>query len=123
MRRRAGMITRRRNMRLMSIPITTDRRQCRFRLGHVAVVWTLSAVMSCCSGGGGVGATPEAVPVDVAEVVQRDVPVQLHAIGNVEAYATVSVKSLVDGELAEIRFQEGQEVHEGDLLFVIDPRP
>jgi len=107
----------------MSIPITTERRQRQLRLRRVAVVWTLSAVMSCCSGGGGVSATPEAVPVEVAEVAQRDVPVQLHAIGNVEAYATVSVKSLVDGELAEIRFQEGQDVHEGDLLFVIDPRP
>lgn len=79
--------------------------------------------MSCCSGGTGGGPAPEAVPVDVAEVVQRDVPVQLHAIGNVEAHATVSVKSLVDGDLAEIRFQEGQEVREGDLLFVVDPRP
>jgi multidrug efflux system membrane fusion protein len=66
---------------------------------------------------------PEAVPVNVTAVVQRDVPVRLRAIGNVEAYSTVTVKSQVDGELAQINFQEGQEVREGDLLFVIDPRP
>jgi len=66
---------------------------------------------------------PEAVPVNVAAVVQKDVPVQLHAIGNVDAYSTVTLKSHVDGQLAQINFQEGQEVHEGDLLFVIDPRP
>ena len=66
---------------------------------------------------------PEAVPVNVAAVVQKDVPVQLRAIGNVEAYSTVTLKSHVDGQLAQINFQEGQEVHEGDLLFVIDPRP
>jgi multidrug efflux system membrane fusion protein len=67
--------------------------------------------------------TPETVPVNVAAVVQKDVPVQLHAIGNVEAYSTVTLKSHVDGQLAQINFQEGQEVREGDLLFVIDPRP
>lgn len=66
---------------------------------------------------------PEAVPVNVAAVVQKDVPVQVRAIGNVEAYSTVTLKSHVDGQLAQINFQEGQEVHEGDLLFVIDPRP
>ena len=66
---------------------------------------------------------PEAVPVNVTAVVQKDVPVQLRAIGNVEAYSTVTVKSQVDGELAQINFKEGQEVKEGDLLFVIDPRP
>jgi multidrug efflux system membrane fusion protein len=69
------------------------------------------------------GGGPEAVPVNVTAVVQRDVPVQLRAIGNVEAYSTVTVKSQVDGELAQINFREGQEVKEGDLLFVIDPRP
>ena len=66
---------------------------------------------------------PEAVPVNVAAVVQKDVPVQVRAIGNVEGYSTVTLKSHVDGQLAQINFQEGQEVHEGDLLFVIDPRP
>ncbi|MFI5395803.1 MAG: efflux RND transporter periplasmic adaptor subunit [Candidatus Binatia bacterium] len=66
---------------------------------------------------------PEAVPVNVAAVVQKDVPVQLRAIGNVEAYSTVTLKSHVDGQLAQINFQEGQEVREDDLLFVIDPRP
>jgi multidrug efflux system membrane fusion protein len=66
---------------------------------------------------------PEAVPVNVTAVAQKDVPVQLRAIGNVEAYSTVTAKSQVDGELAQINFNEGQEVKEGDLLFVIDPRP
>jgi multidrug efflux system membrane fusion protein len=66
---------------------------------------------------------PETVPVNIAAVVQKDVPVQVRAIGNVEAYSTVTLKSHVDGQLAQINFREGQEVREGDLLFVIDPRP
>ena len=59
----------------------------------------------------------------VATAVQKDIPVQLHAIGNVEAYSTVSVKSQVEGQLAKVHFVEGQPVNKGDLLFTIDPRP
>lgn len=64
-----------------------------------------------------------AVPVSVATVEQRDVPVQVRAIGTVEPYRTVSLKSQVQGELIEVAFKEGQYVNEGDVLFKIDPRP
>jgi membrane fusion protein, multidrug efflux system len=64
-----------------------------------------------------------AVPVVVSDVVMRDVPIELRAIGNVQAFSTVSVLSLVGGELLRIHFSEGQEVKAGDLLFTIDPRP
>ncbi len=63
------------------------------------------------------------VPVEVASVLSKNVPVQATAIGNVEAYATVAVKSRVSGELVGVHFQEGQEVKEGDLLFTIDKAP
>ena len=68
-------------------------------------------------------ARPSAVPVAVSEVAQRDVPVQLRAIGNVQAYATVSVLSQVSGEVVQVHFNEGQDVKAGDLLFTIDARP
>ncbi|HET9177904.1 MAG TPA: efflux RND transporter periplasmic adaptor subunit [Terriglobia bacterium] len=64
-----------------------------------------------------------AVPVVVAKASQRDMPVQVTAIGNVQAYSTVTVKSLVDGEIQKAYFTEGQDVRKGDLLFTIDPRP
>jgi len=63
------------------------------------------------------------VPVKVATAIQKAVPVQLQAVGTVEAYATVSIKSRVDGQLMGIHFREGQDVKKGDLLFTIDPRP
>lgn len=63
------------------------------------------------------------VSVAVASAVQKTVPVQLQAVGTVEAYATVSVKSRIDGELVKVHFREGQDVRKGDLLFTIDPRP
>jgi multidrug efflux system membrane fusion protein len=64
-----------------------------------------------------------AVPVLASTVGQKDIPVQLSAIGKVEAYATVSIKIRVTGELTQVHFREGQEVKKGDLLFTIDPRP
>jgi multidrug efflux system membrane fusion protein len=67
--------------------------------------------------------SPEAVPVTAAMVRQETVPVQVQAIGTVEAYATIAVKSLVSGQLLQVHFTEGQAVHRGDLLFTIDPKP
>lgn len=66
---------------------------------------------------------PAAVPVSVTQVVQQAVPVRLQAIGNVEAYSTVSLKARVDGQIVEVNFREGQEVRRGSVLFKIDPRP
>ncbi|MFH0789301.1 MAG: efflux RND transporter periplasmic adaptor subunit [Pseudomonadota bacterium] len=63
------------------------------------------------------------VPVTVSTVEERTVPVQLTAIGNVEPYATVSIKSRITGELKQVHFREGQDVGQGSLLFTIDPDP
>ena len=63
------------------------------------------------------------VPVLAADVVQKTVPIQLQAVGTVEAYSTVMVKAQVSGQLTGVHFQEGQDVKQGDLLFTIDPRP
>jgi multidrug efflux system membrane fusion protein len=64
-----------------------------------------------------------AVPVTVATAAQRDFPIQLRPIGNVEAYSSIPVKAQVAGELVRIHFTEGQDVRKGDLLFEIDRRP
>jgi len=61
------------------------------------------------------------VLVSVAPVLEKSVPVQIQAIGNIEAYNTVSIKSRVGGELKQVHFREGQDVNQGDLLFTIDP--
>lgn len=78
----------------------------------------------------GIGKKPErrsggrqAVPVLVAQVVQKSVPVQLRAVGTVEAFSTVSVRAQVTGTLTRAHFKEGQDVKKGDLLFTVDPRP
>jgi len=65
----------------------------------------------------------EVVPVEMATVTQSDVPIQIKAIGNVEALSTIAVRSQVEGTLQRVAFVPGQEVKKGDLLFSIDPRP
>ncbi len=62
------------------------------------------------------------VPVTVATVAQQTVPVRIQAIGNVEAYSTVALKSRVDGQIVAVSFKEGQRVRKGAVLFKIDSR-
>lgn len=67
-------------------------------------------------GGGG-------VPVLATQAVVKTMPVEIHAIGSVQAFSRVAVRSRITGELTRVHFQEGQEVKQGELLFTIDPRP
>ncbi len=67
--------------------------------------------------------TRPSAPVKVATVTQKDVPVELRVVGNVEAYSAVSIKALVGGQLSKVHFKEGQDVQKDDLLLSIDPRP
>ena len=63
------------------------------------------------------------VPVTVATVVKKDVPIWLEGLGNATPLATVNVKALVGGPIVSINFKEGQLVHKGELLAQVDPRP
>jgi len=75
------------------------------------------------SGKRGRGAEQGPVPVLVATVGQKTVPINIDVIGNVEAYSTISVKAQVGGQLTGVSFHEGDFVKKNDLLFSIDPRP
>ncbi len=68
-------------------------------------------------------AATSAIPVQVAVAVQQDVPRRIDSIGSVQALRNVSVKSQVDGIIAQVHFQEGQEVKAGDPLVTLDRRP
>lgn len=67
--------------------------------------------------------TKRSIPVSVTAAIQQDMPVYLEGLGSVSAFYTVTVKSRVDGQLVEVAVKEGQDVKQGDLLAVIDPRP
>jgi multidrug efflux system membrane fusion protein len=89
-------------------------------LGGCAGRSTQASTGSEKGGRGGAGAP---VPVVVTTVSQKDVPVNIEVIGNVEAYSTITVKAQVGGELNKVSFHEGEFVKKGDLLFNIDSRP
>jgi len=95
----------------------------------VVIVAAAAQVLAGCSGKGGATASANTkkgfgdVPVLVAKAVQKDVPVEIQVIGNVEAYSTISVKAQLGGQLTNVNFREGDFVKKGDLLFTIDQRP
>jgi multidrug efflux system membrane fusion protein len=97
-------------------------RETPMALFHPALFLALLALAGCAKQQAAAPPVP-AVPVLVAKVVEKDVPVELRAIGNVEAYSTVSIKAQVTGPVLAVHFQEGQDVRKGDLLFEIDKRP
>ncbi len=64
---------------------------------------------------------PPAVPVALAQVTIRDMPRMLEVVGRAEAYASVALKSRVDGQVAAVNFTEGQHVRQGEVLVRLDP--
>ena len=64
-----------------------------------------------------------AIPVGIASVGQGDIGVYLNALGTVTPVYSVTLTSRVTGQLMEVHYREGQIVHKGELLAVIDPRP
>jgi multidrug efflux system membrane fusion protein len=62
------------------------------------------------------------VPVTVTEASTHNVPVYLDGLGTVQASNTVAIHSQVDGKLQSVNFVEGQHVHKGDTLAIVDPR-
>ena len=100
--------------------------------GHPSVaLWCLllaaGAILFGCSGSPSERADAKtespAIPVSVSPVITKSVPVQIRANGTVQAIATVTVMSQVDGQISQIHFTEGQDVKQGDLLFTLDQRP
>ncbi|MBV9180313.1 MAG: efflux RND transporter periplasmic adaptor subunit [Acidobacteria bacterium] len=105
--------------------------------GKLAVLWLASLVLAlavtcgCGSKQSLEAASPMAgkaearppAPVVVSTAERRDVPVEITAIGNVEAYQTVQIRSQVNGQIEAIHFKEGDDVHKGQLLFALDKRP
>lgn len=95
----------------------------RWRLGVAAACLACLLGAAACSEGTDRKAERPPAPVTTTQTVQRDAPVRVKAIGQVEALSTVSVTAQVGGQLQKVHFGEGQEVSLGQRLFTIDPRP
>jgi multidrug efflux system membrane fusion protein len=93
-------------------------------MNRSAVLFLLTATVAACGGGdpaakGG----PRAVPVRVATVLEKDVPVEITAVGRIVANQSVAIRAQVSGNITAVHFSEGQTVKQGALLIEIDPRP
>jgi multidrug efflux system membrane fusion protein len=92
--------------------------------GATAMAISVIAVLvSACNKSAGAPPAMPPVPVLTAQAVSKTLPNQLHEIGTVEAFATVNIKSRIEGHLVAIHFKEGDFVTRGELLFSLDSRP
>jgi multidrug efflux system membrane fusion protein len=71
---------------------------------------------------GSQGSKGKAVPVTVAVVGTKAVPIEITTFGTVQAKSSVQIKAEVGGNLTRVHFHKGQNIKAGDLLFTIDPR-
>jgi multidrug efflux system membrane fusion protein len=93
---------------------------------HCLALCLLGSSLAGCNGkraGADARPTPAPVPVVLAPVVQKDVPVEVRAVGTAEAVSTVQVLPQVSGLIQEVHFREGDNVKKNQLLFTIDTRP
>lgn len=96
----------------------------RIRTVACFAVAVAQATLVACSRPGPAGpAAPPPAPVTVARAEKQGVPVELRAIGNVEASSVVEVRARVAGELERVQFEEGRIVAKGDPLFTLDRKP
>jgi multidrug efflux system membrane fusion protein len=93
------------------------------RSKKVIVPLALTVVLAACGGGAAKKLPPQEAPVRVAKVERRSVPLDVAAVGHVEASSVVSVKPQVGGVVLKVGFTEGDDVNAGQLLFQIDARP
>jgi multidrug efflux system membrane fusion protein len=92
-------------------------------LALTAVSCTAGGASQPAPGGGGRGRGDATVPVTVAPVVQKSMPIEIRVIGSVEAYSVVSVHAQVTGQLNAVNFKEGDDIAKDQVLFTLDRRP
>ena len=94
-----------------------------WRATALILTLVIIALAGCSHGPADTFGERDAVPILAAKVVQKTVSDSIRAIGRVEAFSTVDVKSQINGQVMQVHFLQGQDVKQGDLLFTIDPRP
>jgi len=93
------------------------------RLRHLAALVSVVLLAASCGAKDRKTAAPPGIPVTAGVVEKKDVPLEAVAVGHVDAFSTVAVRTRVGGEVTSVGFREGQDVKQGDLLFEIDRRP
>ncbi len=93
----------------------------------LALIATILLVAACGPNGGtAIAETPAGPPppeVSVAQVVQRHIAQWDEFTGHVEAAETVEIRPRVSGYIESVEYIDGEEVVQGQVLFIIDQRP
>jgi RND family efflux transporter MFP subunit len=103
-------------------PIQGETKMGRTSLALLAVVLLVNA-LGCSTGNVRASAPPPPPVVEVAPVIQKDVPVQGEWVGTLDGYVNAQISPQVSGYLIRQDYQEGALVKKGQVLFEIDPRP
>ena len=104
-------------------------RKVAIAVGAVLALTAVAAMPRVAGNSAPAGETPTppptgpGVPVTAGTVAAADVPVFLNALGTVQAYNMVTIRSRVDGQIVKVAFNEGQDAKAGAPLIQIDPRP
>src|ERR1700743_1429847 len=93
------------------------------RMAAGAVVLLASLAIAGCDGAKAAGPPPKPPEVEVADVVQKDVPIQSEWTATLDGYVNAQIQPHVSGYLIKQNYKEGSYVHKGQVLFEIDDRP
>src|SRR5579872_133198 len=97
--------------------------RCSMSLRLVPATLTVLGMLAGCAKQQAAPQPRAAIPVVVGTVKIKAMPVEVIAVGHVEAFSTVSIEAQVPGQLLDVHFKEGDFVHKGQLLLTLDPRP
>ena len=101
----------------------SSRRLVTYAIAAVALIAIVVAALSYFHRPTTVASAPAPIPVTAALAERQDVPEIVNAIGTVQSIDNVSVQAQVNGPIIKVEFTPGQDVKQGQELFLIDPRP
>ena len=120
---RAGGVSRRRGTEVARFRKGFESMVSMLKYRALAGVALCILIAACSKSGGTASKDPAPIPVVVAAVEQRDMPVVLNEVGTVESTGSVAIQSRVDGQIVKVFVADGQEVKAGQPLLQIDPAP
>jgi len=101
----------------------SSRRLVTYAIAAVALIAIVVAALSYFHRPTTVASAPAPIPVTAALAERQDVPEIVNAIGTVQSIDNVAVQAQVNGPIIKVEFTPGQDVKQGQELFLIDPRP
>lgn len=104
-------------------PLELQRLRWRSDASAIVVLAALLVTVGCSNASKASSGAPSPPTVEVAEVVQKDVPIYSEWVATLEGYVNAEIRPRVAGYVIKQNYQEGSLVRKGQVLFEIDPRP